>query len=74
MYYPHFTSANKYVFNLQCPKQEKKLSLHLYNDATVRGDIHYFDVCKVTDSGMGSKSPDNHAYFLDILEHLEFYN
>ena len=55
VYYPHFTSVNKYVFNLQCPKQEKKLSLHLYNDATVRGDIHYFDVCKVTDSGMGSK-------------------
>ena len=50
MYYPHVKSGISSTFNIQCPNQVKQLTLSLLHDATVRGDIHYYDVCKVVDS------------------------
>ena len=52
MYYPHYKNDNRYTltFTLQCPNLDHQLSLSLLHDATVRGDIHYYDVCKVADS------------------------
>ena len=50
MYYPHFKTGIRYSFTLQCPSQDKQLTLSLLHDATVRRDIHYYDVCKVADS------------------------
>ena len=52
MYYPHYKNDNRYTltFTLQCPNLDHQLTLSLLHDATVRGDIHYYDVCKVADS------------------------
>ena len=50
MYYPHYKTNIRYTFNLQCPNLDRQLTLSLLHDATVRGDIHYYDVCKVADS------------------------
>ena len=50
MYYPHFKTGIRYTFTLQCPNRDNKLTLSLLNDATVQGNIHYYDVCKVADS------------------------
>ena len=50
MYYPHYKTSIRYAFTLQCPNLDHQLSLSLLRDAIVHGDIHYFDVCKVSDS------------------------
>ena len=50
MYYPHYKNGIRYTFTLQCPNQDHQLTLSLHHDGTVRGDIHYYDVCKVADS------------------------
>ena len=52
VYYPHYKNDNRNIctFTLQCPNLDHQLTLSLLHDATVRGDIHYHDVCKVTDS------------------------
>ena len=50
MYYPHYKNGIRYTFTLQCPNLDHQLTLSLLHDATVRGDIHYYDVCKVADS------------------------
>ena len=51
MYYPHYKNGIRYTltFTLQCPNLDHQLTLSLLHDATVRGDIHYYDVCKVAD-------------------------
>ena len=50
MYYPHYKTGIKYDFTLQCPNQDHQLTLSLLHDATVHGDIHFYDVCKVAES------------------------
>ena len=50
VYYPHYKTGIRYSFTLQCPNLDNQLSLSLLHDATVTGDIHYYDVCKVADS------------------------
>ena len=50
MYYPQYKNGIRYTFTLQCPNLDRQLTLSLLHDATVRGDIHYHDVCKVADS------------------------
>ena len=50
MYFPHYKNGIKYAFTLQCPNQDKQLTLSLLHDATVPGGIHYYDVCKVVDA------------------------
>ena len=50
MYYPQYKNGIRYTFSLQCPNQDKQLTLSLLHDSTIRGDIHYYDVCKVVDS------------------------
>ena len=50
VYYPHYKTGLRYKFTLQCPNLDHQLTLSLLHDATVRGDIHYYDVCKVADS------------------------
>ena len=50
MYYPQYKNGIRYTFTLQCPNLDHQLTLSLLLDATVRGDIHYYDVCKVADS------------------------
>ena len=50
MYYPHYKNGIRYTFTLQCSNQDHQLTLSLHHDGTVRGDIHYYDVCKVADS------------------------
>ena len=50
MYYPQYKNGVRYSFTLQCPNQDKQLTLSLLHDSTIRGDIHYYDVCKVVDS------------------------
>ena len=50
MYYPNYKNGIRYTFALQCPNLDHQLTLSLLHDATVRGDIHYYDVCKVADS------------------------
>ena len=48
MYYPHYKNGISYALTLQCPNLDNQLTLKLLNDATVRGDIYYYDVCKVS--------------------------
>ena len=48
MYYPFYKSGIRYFFNLQCPNLDKQLTLTLLPDATVFGDIHFYDICKVS--------------------------
>ena len=50
LFFPHYKTSIRYAFTLQCPNQDNQLTLSLLNDATVRGGIHYYDVCKVADS------------------------
>ena len=50
MYYPHYKNGIRYTFTLQCPNLDHQLTLYLLHDATVRSDIHFYDVCKVADS------------------------
>ena len=50
MYYPHYKNGLRYKFTLQCPNLDNQLTLSLLHDATVTGDLHYYDVCKVADS------------------------
>ena len=50
MFYPHYKTSIRYAFTLQCPNLDNLLTLSLLHDATVRGDIHYYDVCKVANS------------------------
>ena len=51
VYFPHFIKTGiRYDFTIQCPNLDHQLSLSLLRDATVHGDIHYYDVCKVSDS------------------------
>ena len=50
MYNPHYKNGFRCTFTLQCPNMVSQLTLSLLRDATVRGDIHYHDVCKVADS------------------------
>ena len=50
VYNPHYQTSTRYAFTLQCPNQDNQLSLSLFHDTTVRGNIHYHDVCKVADS------------------------
>ena len=49
MYYPHYKNGIRYTltFTLQCPNQGHQLTLSLLHDATVRSDIHFYDVCTV---------------------------
>ena len=47
MYYPHYLTSIRYTFTLQCPNLSNQLTLSLLHDATIHGDIHYYDVCKV---------------------------
>ena len=49
MYYPHYKNSIRFTFTLQCPNLDHHLTLSLLLDATVRGDIHFYDVCKVAD-------------------------
>ena len=50
MFYPHYKTSIRYTFTLQCPNLDYQLTLSLFHDATVRGDINFYDVCKVADS------------------------
>ena len=50
MYYPQYKNGIRYTFTLQCPNLDNLLTLSLFHDATVHGDIHYHDVCKVADT------------------------
>ena len=50
MYNPHYKNGFRCTFTLQCPNMVSQLTLSLLRDATVRGGIHYHDVCKVADS------------------------
>ena len=50
MYYPHYQTSLRYAFTLQCPNLDHQLTLSMFHDGTVRGDIHFYDVCKVADS------------------------
>ena len=50
VYSPHYKSGVGYTFTLQCPNLDNQLTLSLLQDATVCGDIHFYDVCKVADS------------------------
>ena len=50
VYYPHYKNDIGYTFTLQCPNQDNQLTMSLLHNATVRGDIHYYDLCKVADS------------------------
>ena len=49
MFYPHYNDE-KYALTLQCPNLHNQLTLSLLHNASVQGDIHYHDVCKVADS------------------------
>ena len=66
MYYPHYKNDNRniYTFTLQCPNQDHQLTLSLLHDATVRGDIHYYDVCKVADPVTIAYNNDFSAMFV----------
>ena len=64
MYYPHVKTGISSTFNIQCPNQVKQLTLSLLHDATVRGDIHYYDVCKVADPVTIAYNNDFSAMFV----------
>ena len=64
MYYPHYKTNIRYTFNLQCPNLDRQLTLSLLHDATVRGDIHYYDVCKVADPVTIAYNNDFSAMFV----------
>ena len=63
MYYPHYKTGLRYAFTLQCPNLDHQLTLSLLHDATVHGDIHYYDVCKVADSVNIAYNNDNNRQF-----------
>ena len=63
MYYPHYKNGIRYTFTLQCSNQDHQLTLSLHHDGTVRGDIHYYDVCKVADSVTIAY---NQYYYFDV--------
>ena len=50
VYYPNYKNGIGYTFTFQCPNQDNQLTMSLLHNATVRGDIHYYDLCKVADS------------------------
>ena len=49
VYFPHFTTGIKVSFSVQCPGEfiNNVLNLQLFHDGTVRGHLHYYDLCKV---------------------------
>ena len=49
MYFPHFSTGTKFSFCLQCPGEfiNNVLNLQLFHDGTVRGNVQYYDLCKV---------------------------
>ena len=50
MYFPHHYKAGiKFSFSLQCPGEfiNNVIELELLYDGTVRGNIHFYDLCKV---------------------------
>ena len=50
VYFPHhFNAGIKFLFSLQCPGEfiNDVLKLQLFYSGTVRGNLHFYDLCKV---------------------------